>query len=259
MTEWPAFLDHFHGGRAGITERVLRSGPDDPYAWIAGALPRSGGPVLDLACGSGPLAESFPQWVGLDRAPAELRLAAGRAPGRLVRADAAALPFGPAGVAAVVSAMALQVLHPLPSVLREARRVLRPGGTLVAMVPASAPLSRQDRWRWTRLFLALRLAGPPFPNPPDRVAAALCRAGFAVVGQEARRFRYPVGDIAAADLLIESLYLPGVSESRIRAARRVAAGWIGVELGMPLRLLTAHAPPAAGPGRASVGTSIQER
>ncbi|HEV2087131.1 MAG TPA: class I SAM-dependent methyltransferase [Cryptosporangiaceae bacterium] len=253
MTNWRGFLDRFHRARAGITERVLRAGPEDPYAWLAAASPHAEGPVLDLACGSGPLAEFFPQWVGVDTSPAELELAADRAPGRLVRADAGALPFASGSMAAVVSAMALQVITPLPIVLAEARRVLRPGGTLTAMVPASMPLGWRDRWRWARLFRALRIIRPPFPNAPADIAVGLDSAGFAVVGEMARRFRFPVVDAAAAELLVESLYLPEVPDSRLHAARRIAARWTGSELGMPLRLLVARAPADDEAGKTSAG------
>ncbi|WP_123606253.1 hypothetical protein [Micromonospora sp. Llam0] len=54
---WPRYLTDFHARNPGITEQVLeraRSGPGDPYDWVASVAP-PGARVLDVACGSAPL------------------------------------------------------------------------------------------------------------------------------------------------------------------------------------------------------------
>ncbi len=92
---------------------------------------------------------------------------------RPVCSDATALPFGPAAFSAVA---AFTMLHHVADperqrmLLREARRVLRPGGVFVGC---------DARWS-----LALRLfhLGDVFaPVPPDRLASDLLAAGFDAV------------------------------------------------------------------------------
>ncbi len=91
--------------------------------------------VLDLGCGDGALARALGpgwQWVGLDRSLTMLR----RAPQRVVRGDARRLPFRDATFASVA---ALWMLYHMPDprvTIREAHRVLRPGGLFAASAVA---------------------------------------------------------------------------------------------------------------------------
>ncbi|MGY1704552.1 class I SAM-dependent methyltransferase [Geodermatophilus sp. SYSU D00697] len=94
--------------------------------------------VLDVGCAEGVLREAVPLGplvVGLDAAASMVRAH----PAPVVRADAVALPFVDGSFDAVT---ALNVLYhladPLPA-LREVRRVLRTGGTLLA-----SAISRTD-------------------------------------------------------------------------------------------------------------------
>jgi dolichyl-phosphate beta-glucosyltransferase len=97
------------------------------------------GPLLDVGCGGGAMLAEAPspgEAVGVDLAPGALRHARARGVRNLAAADAAALPFASASFATV---LALDVLehHPRPEeMLAEIRRVLRPGGLLIATVPA---------------------------------------------------------------------------------------------------------------------------
>ncbi len=92
-------------------------------------------PVLDLGCGDGALARAVGpgwQWVGLDRSLTMLR----RAPQPVVRGDARRLPFRDATFASVA---ALWMLYHMPDpqvTIREAHRVLRPGGLFAASAVA---------------------------------------------------------------------------------------------------------------------------
>jgi SAM-dependent methyltransferase len=90
--------------------------------------------VLDAGCGDGALAAaaaSAPLHViGLDAAAPMVRAA--RAHGPVVRGDVTALPVADASVDAVVTVNVLDHLDRPVSALREARRVLRPGGLFVA-------------------------------------------------------------------------------------------------------------------------------
>ena len=117
---WQPYLAGFHAERAGISETVLRRArraDGDPYDWLRSALP-DGGPVVDLACGSGPLAPRVGRrWLGVDRSPEEADLAADRARGRVVVGDASAVPLGSGCADAVVCSLALMLVEPLDAVL----------------------------------------------------------------------------------------------------------------------------------------------
>jgi ubiquinone/menaquinone biosynthesis C-methylase UbiE len=109
------YLAAFHTERPGITESVLdravaEDDGGDPYDWVAAALPVDR-VIVDVACGSGPLATRVAgRWVGLDRNPAELGLAASVSPGRVLLADAESVPVRTGGIDAVVCSMALMLV-----------------------------------------------------------------------------------------------------------------------------------------------------
>jgi SAM-dependent methyltransferase len=90
--------------------------------------------VLDAGCGDGALTAAAAgrplEVIGLDAAVP--MVAAARAHGPVVRGDIAALPVADASVDAVVMVNVLYHLDRPASALREARRVLRPDGLLVA-------------------------------------------------------------------------------------------------------------------------------
>lgn len=91
------------------------------------------GTCLELGCGTGVHADVV---TGLGWTPVGVDLSAGmlaRARGRLpaARADAERLPVGDATVPAAVAVMVHTDMPAYPAVLREAARVLRPGGAFV--------------------------------------------------------------------------------------------------------------------------------
>ncbi|KKZ69755.1 class I SAM-dependent methyltransferase [Streptomyces showdoensis] len=105
-------------------------------------LPPGTRTLVDVACGTGlvtaRLARTGLAVYGIDAADAMLRAAAGRIPGRAVRADARRLPLPDGSVDAV---SAIWLLHLVPfaeEIVAEAARVLRPGGVLVATVDKDA-------------------------------------------------------------------------------------------------------------------------
>jgi SAM-dependent methyltransferase len=107
--------------------------PQDVHDTVAQELH---GPVLDAGCGDGRLAAALAgpvSWVGLDSSPAQLAANPFRP---VVQGDLTALPFPDASFAEVTHLWCLYHLQdPLPAV-REARRVLRPGGRYYASTAA---------------------------------------------------------------------------------------------------------------------------
>ncbi|AVT28606.1 SAM-dependent methyltransferase [Plantactinospora sp. BC1] len=91
------------------------------------------GPCLELGCGTGAYAGSIRALgrtpVGVDISAGMLRYARDRLP--VVRADAARLPVRDGALPAVVAVMVHTDMPGYPAVLREAARVLAPGGTFV--------------------------------------------------------------------------------------------------------------------------------
>jgi ubiquinone/menaquinone biosynthesis C-methylase UbiE len=67
-----------------------------------------------------------------------LRAAQRRLPGRVVRGDAASLPFRDGGAAVVCMIWLLHIVDDVDSVLAEAVRVLEPGGRLLTTVDKAA-------------------------------------------------------------------------------------------------------------------------
>ncbi|MFF4544011.1 class I SAM-dependent methyltransferase [Streptomyces sp. NPDC001406] len=249
---WRRYLGVYHDTRPGITERLFRLADASPYKWLARALPAPTGTVVDLACGSAPLRELLPdaRWIGVDASAGELAEAARRGRRPLVRADATALPVRSASADAVCASMCLPVLTPLPLVLGEIRRVLRPGGTLAALVPAQSGLSVPGALAWIRVMYRLRALCQPWPNPGarDGLAALLRSSGFRVRSDERRVFALRLDTPQAVALLVEGLYLPRLSEARARAAKRALADWArpGRRLELPLRRVVAE--PVLRPG-----------
>jgi SAM-dependent methyltransferase len=252
---WDPYLAAFHTERPGITEAILGRAVaaddavgdgdvgdgDDPYDWVAAALPDDG-VILDVACGSGPLATRVTgRWIGLDRNPAELGLAASVSPGRVLLADAGSVPVRTGGADAVACSMALMLVDDPRSAVAEMARALRAGGRFVALVPATAPLTIRDRVRYARLLAALRLGRLPFRHQRvlDDPRGLLAPAGLTVVGAERRRFAYPLTGPDDALRWMRSLYLPGLDRHRWQAALSVTSRWTGTSLGLPLRRLVA--------------------
>lgn len=146
------------------------------------------GLVLELGVGTGRQLVHHPPGAlvtAVDPDAAALRLAGRRSPStRLVVAEAEALPFGNASFDWVVSALVLCTVRDPDAALREARRVLRPGGRLRVLEHVRSP--------YPVLARAQALA-----NPAWRAVAGGCRldrptpeyivsAGFSLVSRRAR-------------------------------------------------------------------------
>lgn len=96
-------------------------------------------PVLEIGCGNGRFTSLLlprVEW-GIDLNPREIELCAGRNGlyGRLSSMDARRLKFADGVFATVFANCVMEHIPDLARVLAECRRVLRPGGALIATVP----------------------------------------------------------------------------------------------------------------------------
>jgi len=137
--------------------------------------------------------------------------------------------------------MALMLVQPLDRVLAEVARVLRPGGVFVALMPSRHPLSPSDAMRYTRLLSALRKRRFDYPNDRqlDDVGAIMAGHGLRLVDDRCRRFACLITSPSVGVMCVRSLYLPDIEAPRLAAGERVARGWVGKELGLPLRRVIA--------------------
>lgn len=143
------------------------------------------GPTLDLGCGDGRFAGMLgemglvkPPRVGLDLSSRKLREAHGHSPHRgLVRGEAARLPFRDGSFSSVLCNGVLCSIADGPDQsLAEIRRVLGPGGTVVATFPTDRFLSvllwprLLSFWPWAQRTYEgrMNLRQPHFTaDPPD--------------------------------------------------------------------------------------------
>lgn len=241
--EWTDYLNRYHAAHAGITERVLSGSGHpslgDPYRWLRDAIPRRPERVVDVACGSAPMRPLFPAatYLGLDVSLAELRVAAAHGRGALLAADALALPVASGSVDAVVCSMAIMLLRPVEVALAEVARVLRPGGMFAAIRPVGTPLLPRDLRVLAPVLLGLRHA----PEFPQRLSGrglhrAATRSGLRAISEAGARFAYPLASAADARLIVESLYLPHVAETRRAVATTRLARLAGPGREVPVSL-----------------------
>jgi SAM-dependent methyltransferase len=147
--------------------------------------------LLDVGCGSGLTlmlaAQRGARPSGLDVSPGLLDVARGRLPGADLReGDMEFLPFGDAAFDAVTGVNAFQFAGDPQKALREAARVTRPGGRVVASLFA-AP----ERSQGTVVHQAMSALIPPEQaadhapyalSAPGNLEAALTDAGLHVTG-----------------------------------------------------------------------------
>jgi SAM-dependent methyltransferase len=232
-------------GDDDIAERVLRAarGPNGsgPLRWTAAPLLTTGR-VLDLCCGTGPLADELPagSWLGVDpTATTPLRQP-------LLRAAPWSLPLRAGAVDGVALVLVLPGLPDLDALFAEIRRVLRPGGTLVVVVPSAVTRSATEL-RLARLLFPVHRSGWLHRSALDQAGWLLAAADFAVLSDDRVPFALPLPDPDAAHALVADLPRAGVWPPDLPEAVRVrvAAGLArragpGRTLPIPLRRLVAR-------------------
>ena len=124
-----------YGETALAYERRYEQIQREKYGIVTENLPRVD-KVLDLGCGTGMLLSELTRRsefvVGVDTSPEMLELARGReGSAELVLADADHLPFADRSFDAVVSVTLLQNMPAPATTVREAARVLKPGGIAI--------------------------------------------------------------------------------------------------------------------------------
>lgn len=148
--------------------------------------------LLDVGCGTGWLADHFADYSGLDGSPDAVAAACAR--GRDVRLHDVAepLPFDDASFDAVVMKDLLEHVADPVALVREVRRVLRPGGRVFASSPDA------QRWVWddythrrpfTRKAFRLLFADQGFAV--EQVGYESVTPGVGVLSARTRRKRRP--------------------------------------------------------------------
>lgn len=225
---------------AGAAERVLRTATDregrGALPWLASPLANAHR-VLDLATDSALSGELGDRWIGVGRRP-ERPLTA--------RGLFSALPVRGKSVDAVTLPLVLPFLTDLDAVFAEIRRVLRPGGMVVAVVPSISVRSPAELR--LRPLLAPVLRGTwPNRSALDHLGWLFAAADFAVMGDDRVPFAVPLPDPAAAHRLVVDLPDAGIwppdaaPEARVKVAEALSrrAGPTRV-LPVPLRRLVAR-------------------
>jgi SAM-dependent methyltransferase len=226
-----------------VAVRLLRTAatPDGGRAPAWAASPLAGARrVLEVASGAGALADEFRgRWVGVDPAPGARR-------DGLVAGTPDALPLRDNAVDGVVLLLALPRLADVDGVFAELRRVLRPSGTLVVVVPAASPRSFAEL-RWAPVLAPVHRGGWTNRSALDNAGWLLAAADFAVLGDDRAAFTLPLPDAATARALVTDLPRAGWWPPRLTgaAARRAEEALVrragpGRTLPVPLRRLVAR-------------------
>lgn len=233
--------DYVHGYGTPEQERLVEQAEHWRERLIRdGTSLASGTRLLEVGCGAGAvlavLGQEFPgvRLVGVDREPKQLAFAAehlarSNVEAELVEADALALPFDDESFDHVWMMWFLEHVPKPVSALREARRLLRPGGVITAIevdystfrgTPSTPTLEALAR----AMVAAMGAAG--WSDAGARLPGWLREAGFEDVNEGERPFWWTGSELAseasyAADVIESALealtQVPGADESGLRS------------------------------------------
>lgn len=219
------------------SEPLLRAAMDrngrSPLPWAAAPL-RGAERVLEPYCVTDALAEELPpgRWLGIDAKPGHRAT---------VRASPLALPLRTNAVDGACLLLSLPRIGDVDAMFAELRRVLRPGGTLVVLVPSAAPRTLPEL-RARSLLSAVHRAGWTNHSALDHAGWLLTAADFAVLSDDRAAFTLPLPDAVAADALASALPQVGMwpattPDTRARLLRLAGPGRV---LPVPMRRLVAR-------------------
>jgi SAM-dependent methyltransferase len=175
---------------------------------LAPWLPTAG-VLCDVGVGTGIIADRIAvdgvRVVGVDVSVEMLQVARTRLPGRVAVADGAALPLRTASVDAVLFVWVLHHVGDLRAALREAARVVRDGGRVVAMSGYAAPVDDDVDPIFRRLDESLR---PERLTHSDDVSAAAVDAGLQLVGAQDAVVTFETSPNELAGAIEERMYAP---------------------------------------------------
>ncbi|MDX1972864.1 MAG: class I SAM-dependent methyltransferase [Candidatus Sumerlaeia bacterium] len=122
----------FQGRKRMIQSILERFLPEEPRP----------GRVLDVGCGTGMILQSYQKWspVGADFSPLALQYCQSRGLKRTVRADVTRLPFADNSLDLILALDLIEHVERHDLLIKEFQRVLRPGGCVMATVPAHPSL-----------------------------------------------------------------------------------------------------------------------
>ena len=229
--------DYVHGYGTREQERLVEQAEHWRHRLIAnGTALTPGTRLLEVGCGVGAvlavLGQEFPGIIlhGVDIEPAQLAFARGHleragVEATLVEADARALPFADDSFDHVWMMWFLEHVPDPPEVLREAKRVLAPGGGITA-IEVDYATCRADPTSpaLEALFRALvqAMAASGWSDAGTRLPDWLHEVGFRDVDEGERPFSWRGGDLAgqanyAADVIESALaQLPATSREELR-------------------------------------------
>lgn len=203
-----------------------------------GLVPAPGRRTLDLGCGEGrvsrALAATGHTMVATDSSPGLVAAAATLPPApAAVASDAARLPFAGASFDLVVAYMCLHDMDRMPEAIREAARVLQPGGRLAVAIPHPVNTAGDLTGQTTdaQLLIARSYLDT---GPADWIPE---KNGISVhFHSEHRPLEAYAAALTSAGLLIEALREPKPAPALL-AAEPLAARWLRLPLFLHLLAL----------------------